>query len=846
MSNNTKATTFWNFLKENTIEIPIIQRDYAQGRLGKENLRKNFLADLKKALGPNETMKLDFVYGSIENDNLNPLDGQQRLTTLWLLHWYIALRAGELNEDNCKTFRKFTYETRISSREFSQKLCVPEYFQNFDGKDIVGFITKRTWFYSAWKQDPTIQSMLRMLGGTKIADKKGEDIIDGIEELFQETNEDGFKSYWEKLTKKEVIVFYHLPLKDFGLSDDLYIKMNARGKQLTSFENFKADLIGYITKQVEDNPESKWKDLLDAENGIPIKLDKDWTDIFWKNKSIGVTDKESKKRKSDHIDEIYFAFLNRFFWNELFLAKKTDDSEEYILDIGKGDESSTQENNNPSYKYLNNSEHNNDATIAYKGLDVYRYDNGNIPLLFFQKIKRVLDNYFAYNNCLPECPWETSFRFIPIYEVKNDNNIEIINNTNDKILSVSTLNQVQRIVFFAVCKYFDHDDKVSDSETSLKRWMRVVWNLVSGEDQNGYPEIRSTSAMRSAMEFIDKLDSHDVYNCLANFTNKLSDSEFDKRCKEEIAKTKQILDKDGKLRQYKGIHRKEDGSTYYTWEEIIIDAEKYAFFKGAIRFLFTDEKGEIDWNDFDTKWGNAKKYFDENGVKEKYKTNSVLLRTFISRFKKWGEFWGFNYDNEVSTWKYLLTSERYLSICEILSSNLVQTENMFNSFSASLENCEEGYQQLQENVQNDLVKTNIIAVFSSERNAKLNWRNNKYCLYPTNTKSQKNICVISDKRNTILAEWVNNKTIECNQRVDNSSFFWGWDINFIYEKLPFRWHRNDLIYLMDYDNHDIYLKRDETKTEELDKYFCFDTSNVSAPEKFKELISNLISEWKNR
>ena len=47
MSNNTKAISFWDFLKENTLEIPIIQRDYAQGRLGKENLRKNFLADLK-------------------------------------------------------------------------------------------------------------------------------------------------------------------------------------------------------------------------------------------------------------------------------------------------------------------------------------------------------------------------------------------------------------------------------------------------------------------------------------------------------------------------------------------------------------------------------------------------------------------------------------------------------------------------------------------------------------------------------------------------------------------------------------------------------------------------------
>ena len=29
-------------------------------------------------------------------------------------------------------------------------------------------------------------------------DKKGEDIVDGIEELFQGTSEDGFKLYWEK------------------------------------------------------------------------------------------------------------------------------------------------------------------------------------------------------------------------------------------------------------------------------------------------------------------------------------------------------------------------------------------------------------------------------------------------------------------------------------------------------------------------------------------------------------------------------------------------------------------------------------------------------------------------
>ena len=42
--------SFWNFISNTNIEIPIIQRDYAQGRLGKEYLRQNFLIDLKKAL----------------------------------------------------------------------------------------------------------------------------------------------------------------------------------------------------------------------------------------------------------------------------------------------------------------------------------------------------------------------------------------------------------------------------------------------------------------------------------------------------------------------------------------------------------------------------------------------------------------------------------------------------------------------------------------------------------------------------------------------------------------------------------------------------------------------------
>lgn len=109
---NTKAISFWEFLNGYKIEIPIIQRDYAQGRKGKEELRKGFLEDIKNALDTNSPLQLDFVYGAEKDKILNPLDGQQRLTTLWLLHWYIALRAKQLEEVS-KILEGFSYETRI-------------------------------------------------------------------------------------------------------------------------------------------------------------------------------------------------------------------------------------------------------------------------------------------------------------------------------------------------------------------------------------------------------------------------------------------------------------------------------------------------------------------------------------------------------------------------------------------------------------------------------------------------------------------------------------------------------------------------------------------------------------
>jgi len=116
--------TLLELLDAYEVEVPIIQRDYAQGRQDNhaKMVRENILKDIKSAIlrETPETLPLDlnFVYGKTEKEKFIPIDGQQRLTTLFLLHLYA------FHDDESKTelFNKFTYETRSSSREFLRKL----------------------------------------------------------------------------------------------------------------------------------------------------------------------------------------------------------------------------------------------------------------------------------------------------------------------------------------------------------------------------------------------------------------------------------------------------------------------------------------------------------------------------------------------------------------------------------------------------------------------------------------------------------------------------------------------------------------------------------------------------
>ena len=133
---NTNATeeSFWSMLcKGFDIYIPRIQRDYAQGRLNGAALliRERFVDDIFNCLKNNPIdggiLDVNFIYGNIEpngdSKRFIPIDGQQRLTTLFLLHWYFALYSGKIETAEIKNrLLQFKYETRNVTGKFCKNI----------------------------------------------------------------------------------------------------------------------------------------------------------------------------------------------------------------------------------------------------------------------------------------------------------------------------------------------------------------------------------------------------------------------------------------------------------------------------------------------------------------------------------------------------------------------------------------------------------------------------------------------------------------------------------------------------------------------------------------------------
>ena len=427
----------------NRIEIPKIQRDFAYGRADVKNSRKreSFLDSLLKAINGNP-ITLDFIYGDIKGDVLTPLDGQQRLTTLYLLYWYAA-KKDSIAETESEFLKHFSYETRPSARKFCETITNKSIELECD-RTLSEQIKDKNWFPLEWQHDATISSMLVML--------------DAIQEKFS--------SVENLYTKLENISFYFLPIEDMGLTDELYIKMNSRGKPLTQFEHFKAE----FEKQLKVVDE-------DLAKRISSKIDREWTDLLWQYRNSGIGDDSDNTTDDEFLR--YFIFVCDIICYKNYGSPKTSDEFDLIKAFF------TTQSDDDKKRIIEN------VAILEGFFDCWlNEDKKSIPIQnFFESFVskehskgRIKTNYNV--NFLEDC-------------LKNY--ADIIGKNRRKF----TLNQI--ILLYAFVKYRQNLSEVEEED--FRRRLRIINNLIlNSSDQISDSEDRQGgNRMPAILKQIDSI-----------------------------------------------------------------------------------------------------------------------------------------------------------------------------------------------------------------------------------------------------------------------------------------------------------------------------------------------------
>lgn len=431
------------------IVIPMVQRDYAQGRLNSEvtPVRKRFVDALYKAVTEYKAVTdtpilLDFIYGDIDKDGImTPLDGQQRLTALFLLHWYAVIN-NNIAEDEYGFLKNFSYETRLDARDFCRALVDCDNiakFQRQSGKDLPTLsaeIKNQVWFPRVWNDDPTISSMLVML--------------DEIHNKFK-----GKEELWNKLNEG-CVKFYFLPIKNMGLTDELYIRMNSRGRRLTSFEIFKAELEGTIFRIDQEDQEMARR--------ISRKIDCEWTDLLWKYCNFN-----NGSSEDNLVDDL---FLNYF---------------KFIFDV---------------ISYLGNASESGDAMNSAGEVDVSDLDIfGLLEKYFSSKCSKqksnikIMEEFF---DCWCDIPdFDSPEDFLQSFMAENHEDGKIV--YGDKIFEncLKTYREKNKfsnkdfVLLYAIITYLCERDNIEErgerdnikiKEGAFRRRIRIVNNLIQNSE----------------------------------------------------------------------------------------------------------------------------------------------------------------------------------------------------------------------------------------------------------------------------------------------------------------------------------------------------------------------------
>lgn len=197
---------------------------------------------------PHSNIGFIYAYYDLEIfDRYYLIDGQQRITTLYLFLLALAVKSGKENYFLNSYFKnsqpKVDYKVRETAHEF-----LVEFIPFILEKGNVGEVKEQSWYFSDYENDKTIQSHIR---NYKTIEKHIQNSVVDFE--FAENN----------------IELWYFDTEKSEQGEELYIYMNSRGEPVQPNENIKAQLLEGFNEKDKHTWGSKWEE---------------WQNFFWKNK----------------------------------------------------------------------------------------------------------------------------------------------------------------------------------------------------------------------------------------------------------------------------------------------------------------------------------------------------------------------------------------------------------------------------------------------------------------------------------------------------------------------------------------------------------------------------------
>ena len=453
----------------------------------------------------------------------------------------------------------------------------------------------------SWKKDPTIKAMLVMLNSIEF-------------KLSGKSQEELTKAWYKLISENPPITFHFKQLNDIGLTDDLYIKMNARGKALTDFENFKARFEKHIKENefekdlslTEANKE-QWKEL--TEKTFSHRIDTVWTDLFWKHRG------DDNLVDNEFVKFIAGIAINSYAENqEIFKSKDEDRLTRKILEEKKEknitDDAVKRDRIERRITLLFNSP--NEITPEdFPSKTSFEYLKSCFNIYSHKELK--------YDELKPEelKLWD----FLEIKTVKINSEQELDNNLFLDLVKDAKTEYKQRVLFYAQTQFLLKAETFNSK--SFTEWMRVVRNIV----QNA--TIDSAGAYIGAIGLINELSSGctDVYNFLNK--NSIKSGFASTQVSEEILKST-IITTDEKNK------------------EVIFLTEDTNFFKGRILFGlfcidFENSNDSFKYDSCNSLYKVVCEHLNSNDISNKFR--SALLTVRNNDFYNYWGTWSYGTDS---------------------------------------------------------------------------------------------------------------------------------------------------------------------------------------------------------